>query len=206
MQWNPAAGDLFPGSLAASIGGAVWAWGLAALLGAALVPLAGERGRGRILDWLVIGIAAESLLWLGLSSVGRLWPLDVVVGASVLTAACLLVSGKRVLAAIADRETEARASGASWLARASIAIVVVVVALAFKLALFPTVFYDDLVFHVAAPRQALLTGSWPAMPGLSHTFMPAGWDATYLLPLALGGGSGPQLMNTCLLYTSPSPR
>ncbi len=195
VAFNPAAGDLFPGSLAASIGGAAWAWALAALVGATLVPLRNDRGRGRILCWLVIGIAAESLAWLGLSSIGRLWPLDVIVAAGLMTCACALVSGRRVLAALRDRGSEPPSSGTRWIETLSIAIVAVVVALAVRLALFPTVYYDDLVFHVAAPRQALLTGSWPALPGLSHTFMPAGWDAAYVLPLALGGGGGPQLMN-----------
>ena len=194
-SFNPAAGDLFPGSLVASVAGAMWAWTLAALLGAALVPLGGDRGRGRILCWLVLGVAVETLTWLGLSCVGRLGPTDVLLAAGVLTLLGALVAGRRVLAALRDRTPAEAGRRTPWLEIVSVALVVVLTALALWLALWPTVFYDDLVYHVAAPRQALLTGSWPEMPGMSYTFMPAGWDAVYLLPLALGGGSGPQLMN-----------
>jgi hypothetical protein len=195
--FNPAAGDLFPGSLAASIGGAAWAWLLAALLGATCVPLARDRGRGRILCWLVIGMAIETLAWLSLSLLGRLWPIDLIVVAGSMTVLCAAVSGRRLVAALGDREpeTSSPSDGTPWLEAVSIAIVAILLALVLRLSLLPTVYYDDLVFHVAAPRQALLTGSWPEMPGIGHTFMPAAWDAAYLLPLALGGGSGPQLMN-----------
>jgi len=196
-SFNPAAGDLFPGSLLASVAGAVWAWVLAALLGAALVPLAGERGRGRILCWLVLGVAAETIVWLGLSSVGRLGPREVLATAGGLTLLGAVLAGRRLLGALRDASPRVASTGTPWLEIVSIALLAVLAALASWLALWPTVFYDDLVYHVAAPRQALLTGSWPAMPGMHYTFMPAGWDAVYLLPLALGGGSGPQLMNAC---------
>jgi len=194
-SWNPAAGDLFPGSFVGSIAGAAWAWAIAALLGASILPLGADRGRGRILVWLVVGVAVEAHVWLALSLLNRLYPLDVVVTAGVLTVAGAAVGGRRLVATWRDPEPDAGA-GAPWIEIVAGALVIALLAIVSRFALWPTVFYDDLVYHVAAPRQALLTGAWPALPGMHFTFMPAGWDALYVLPLALGGGSGPQLMNT----------
>ncbi len=195
-SWNPAAGDLFPGSLVASVACAAWAWLIAALLGAALLPLSGDRGRWRILCWVVVGVAAETTVWLGLSLVHRLLPPYVLLTACVLTLACGIVGGRRLLAAWRDPEPVAAGPGARSIEVVAGGLVVALLAIVARFALWPTVFYDDLVYHVAAPRQALLTGTWPALSGMHYSFMPAGWDAMYVLPLALGGGSGPQILNT----------
>jgi hypothetical protein len=196
-SWNPAAGDLFAGGLVASFVGALWAWGLALVLGASLVPRPSDDPHDRgasLLSWLVVGIWAQTLVWLVLSFARQLWPATIAIAATVLTLAACAVGGRRLLAVLRAVPSAASTDPPAlrWTATAVVALVV---AVAGRLALWPTVFYDDLVYHVASPRQALLTGSWPAMPGMSFSFMPAGWDAAYLLPLALGGGVGPQLMN-----------
>ncbi len=194
------AGDLFDGSLTVSILGAAWGWLLALLTGASLLPRReDDAGGASLLTWLVIGVAVQAQLWLALGLLGMLRPAVVLGAAAVATLVGALVGGPRIRAAA--RALSAGRSdvsvrwlgGAAWLALGAFLLVV------FRLALWPTVFYDDLVYHVGVPRQALLTGSWPAMPGLHYSFMPAGWDALYVLPLALGGGNGPQLMNLIAL-------
>ncbi|HKQ61856.1 MAG TPA: hypothetical protein VJS92_11215, partial [Candidatus Polarisedimenticolaceae bacterium] len=86
--WNPAAGDLFAGGLGASFLGALWAWALALGLGASLLPRPAEPGDrgGHLLSWLVVGIWAQSLVWLVLSWAGRLWPATVLATAVILSA------------------------------------------------------------------------------------------------------------------------
>ena len=72
---NPAAADLFPGSLVLSVLGAAWAWSLALMIGSSVLRLPAEDGPGgRILSWLVVGIAVQSQIWLLLGFVGKLWP------------------------------------------------------------------------------------------------------------------------------------
>ncbi|HXV76516.1 MAG TPA: hypothetical protein VD788_09370, partial [Candidatus Polarisedimenticolaceae bacterium] len=202
MSTNPAAGDLFGGPLALSIAGAVWVWLLAWMLGAALFPL-GHRlhDRSRLLAWAVIGIAVEAQLWLVLGWFGKLWP-PIVVGVGVgITVGAALVAVPRIARELRVEGGRAVTPGRSWLAVTACAALVLFVALVLRLALWPTVFYDDLVYHLGVPRQALLTGTWPAMQGLHYSFMPAGWDATYVLPLAFGAGSAPQLMNVIALVS-----
>jgi len=204
---NPSAGDLFPGSLMLSALGALWAWLLALLLGASLLRFPEEdtdidRG-GRLLAWTVLGIVVETQVWFVLSTFGVLRPLAVVATASLLTVAGVLLGGRRLKQAwdVAAPVNSARGVtfDSAWLAAlSSIALGLFLLTVA-RLTTWPTVFYDDLVYHVAAPRQALLTGTWPAMPGMHYSFMPAGWDAAYLLPLAMGGGLGPQMMNLLCL-------
>lgn len=189
---NPLAGDVFQASLATSALGALWAWGLSLLLGAMVLPQRGlEDAGGKLLSWLVLGSALQAQLWLLLGMVGRLTPILVLSTAGALTALGGAVAGRRVL-----RQLRCRPSGArNWLFSASVLTTTAFLLVVGLLATWPTVFYDDLVYHLGLPRQALLTGHWPALPGLHYSFMPAGWDAVYVLPLALGGGNGPQLMN-----------
>jgi hypothetical protein len=221
---NPAAGDLFPGSLAWSIAGALWTWLLAVLLGATFLPLqrrvlpplkgtrdshvdlAGLAGEpdtpavSRLLSWAVLGIMVESCAWFVLSLLGWLARGPILVVALALTTAGVLCGARRVVRAareafalsIAEREPR-------WLFVAALGALGVVMAITLRLALFPSIYYDDLVYHLGLPRQALLLGSWPAMPEFYHSFMPAAWEITYLLPLCLGGGSGPQFMNVIAL-------
>ena len=84
---------------------------------------------------------------------------------------------------------------ARWVHGAAVAAIGACLVATFLLALMPTSFYDDLVYHLGLPRQALLGGSWPTLRDFHYSYMPAGWDSVYVLPLAMGGGSGPQLMN-----------
>ena len=130
-------------------------------------------------------------MWLLLGLLGRLTPTFVLGTAGVLTVLAGTVAGRRVLEALPRFPSAAR----NWLFSASALMMTAFLLVVGLLATWPTVFYDDLVYHLGLPRQALLTGHWPALPGLHYSFMPAGWDAVYVLPLALGGGNGPQLMN-----------
>ena len=198
---NPAAGDLFPGSLWMSILGAVWVWLLALHLGATLLPAKRrETGGGTILPWLVLGIAVQAQVWLLVSFTGRLWPPLVLGIAATLTVVTGLASGSRVLQAIGGPPLDVGGEGdPTWIGKASWLVLIPFFLIVARFAIWPTVFYDDLVYHLGVPRQALLTGTWPAMQGMHYSFMPAGWDAAYVLPLALGGGSGPQLMNLVTL-------
>jgi len=189
---NPVAGDVFQASLATSALGALWGWGLSLLLGAMLLPQRGFKDAGgKLLSWLVLGTALQTQLWLLLGMLGRLTPTLVLATAGALTALSSVVAGRRVLRALPRLAPSAR----NWLFSASALTTTAFLLVVGLLATWPTVFYDDLVYHLGLPRQALLTGHWPALPGLHYSFMPAGWDAVYVLPLALGGGNGPQLMN-----------
>jgi hypothetical protein len=197
---NPAAGDLFAGGLLPSVLGAVWAWLLALVIGAFLLPSnEGVHDRARILVWIVVGVAVESQVWLLIGWLGALWPVVVLATAGGLTLLGAAVTGRRILREArllwTPADAGARDPVGRWLRAAAVVATATFLLLVARLALWPTVFYDDLVYHVGLPRQALLTGSWPAMPGMHYSFMPAGWDALYLVPLSLGGGSGPQLMN-----------
>lgn len=188
---NPAAGDLFGGSLLPSVLGAAWAWLLALLIGASLVPLEDPvHDRARILVWVTIGVAVESQVWLLLSLLNSLWPPVVLSTAAGLTVLGAAAGGRRIVRPI--RIARVAVDGLSTSAWVATGLFLLLVA---RFALWPTVFYDDLVYHIGLPRQALLTGSWPAMPGMHYSFMPAGWDALYVVPLSLGGGTGPQWMN-----------
>ena len=196
---NPVAGDVFQASLATSALGALWGWGLSLLLGAMLLPQRGlEDPGGKLLSWLVLGTALQAQWWLLLGLLGRLTPTLVLGTAGALTALGGAVAGRRVLRALPRRPSGARVlqrAAGNWLFSASSLTTAAFLLVVGLLATWPTVFYDDLVYHLGLPRQALLTGHWPALPGLHYSFMPAGWDGVYVLPLALGGGNGPQLMN-----------
>lgn len=203
---NPATADLFAGGLAISFLGALWAWGLALVLGAALVGrAAGRTWREAALPWLVIGILVESQVVLFLGFAGQLFPGPLIGVAAVLTLLGAGVAWWRMRAPAAPAPESAgpeEPSGESaprWLAITSWALIALFLACVLRFATWPSIFYDDLVYHLGAPRQALLTGTWPGLPSLHYTFMPAGWDASYALPLALGGGVGPQLMNALCL-------
>src|SRR5690349_15333240 len=95
-----ARGDIFPGSVAASLAGAAWAWLVALLLGAALFRLL-RRGEGlspaaRLTAWACAGMAAQGLVDLGLSSLGILRPAVVAGAALAMLAAGLAGGGPRV--------------------------------------------------------------------------------------------------------------
>src|SRR5262245_2986800 len=101
MSWNPAPGGLFAGGLGATLLGALWACGLALLLGASLVPRQSDDPHdpgASLLSWLVVGIWAQTLLWLLLSFARQLWPATIVIAAVVLTLAGCAVGGRRLLA------------------------------------------------------------------------------------------------------------
>jgi hypothetical protein len=207
----PAArGDLFPGSLAWSVVGAAWTWGLAVLLGAALLPLAAtgdapQRRRhpavGRLLAWAVVGIAAQSVAWLALSAAGGLRPATVVLAAVAVTLAAALAGGPRLVRELAALQVAepATARASTALRVAALAGIAILLWRAAQLATIPSVHYDDLVYHLGLPRQALLLGHWPSLPSFHPSLMAAGWEITYVLPLALGGGVGPQIMNLVAL-------
>ena len=108
---NPAAGDLFPGSLLWSVVGSLWVWLLAVLLGATILPLrrrlstesagTGDAHRdgaeaqeesstppvGRLLTWAVLGIMVESYAWFLLTLPGWLGKGPIIMVAFVLTVA-----------------------------------------------------------------------------------------------------------------------
>ncbi len=156
---NPVAGDVFQASLATSALGALWGGGLSLLLGAMLLP---QRGRedtgGKLLSWLVLGTALQAQLWLLLGLLGRLTPTLVLGTAGALTALGGAVAGRRVLHALRRRPSGAR----NWLFSASTLTTTAFLLVVGLLATWPTVFYDDLVYHLGLPRQALLTGHWPS--------------------------------------------
>ena len=190
--------------LVPSFAGAAWAWLLALLLGAAVLPRL-ERLLGgdpqatpagwRLLSWAVVGIAMQSATWLAVGSLEGLSGGRVVAIAAVLSlAAGALGAGamRRAASEIRERLASARPGAQPLVLLAGFALLF---AMVLRLALVPSAYYDDLVYHLGLPSQALLTGAWPTEPWFHYSLMPAGWDASYLLPLALGGGSGPQLMN-----------
>ena len=99
--------DLFPGSLVLSLMAAGWAWALALGIGASVLRLReSDDPGGRVLSWLVIGIAIQSQAWLFLGFAGALWP-PVVLGGSHGWMRC----GRRV------RTRSGRASPPPWRAR-----------------------------------------------------------------------------------------
>ncbi len=210
------AAPLLPGSLAASVAGAAWAWALAVLLGAAVARAGasiGRRGRGAppeprcedapvaLCVHAVLGCAAWAALALAASTAGLLRPAGVLALATVATLVGAAVAGRQVLAQLraavaCGRDLLCQADAAARVALAALAAVPV---LASVHAIVPTLHYDDLVYHLGLPRQALLTGAWPAETHFHHAMMPASWEALFLVPLALGGGVGPQLMNVVAL-------
>jgi GNAT superfamily N-acetyltransferase len=189
-------GDVFEGGLALSAAAALWGWLLSLLLGAALLPERrpdGDAG-GRLLAWLVLGTAVQAQLWLVTGWLVGLTPRRVALVAALLTALCTAAAGGRIVACLRMQRKPV-----DGLFLGSSAALAIFLALTAWLAAWPTVFYDDLVYHLGLPRQALLTGGWPSLEGLHYSFMPAGWDAVYVLPLAVGAGRGPQLMNLVAL-------
>jgi hypothetical protein len=200
---SPAVPEFLPGSASLSLLGAVWVWVLALLLGAAVLPpRKDEDCGGRILTWLVVGVVIQTQVWLLLSLLESIRPATVVGVAAALTLAALVPAWRRILRVTRSGIEAARTRGAddgSRLSRTSIVILGAFLLVVARFAFWPTLRYDDLSYHLGLPRQALLTGSWPAMPGLHYSFMPAGWDSAFLLPLSLGGGSGPQLMSVIAL-------
>lgn len=201
---DAASADLISGSVAASVMGAAWTWGLALLLGAALVPrlevlLGGGRDQepvdARLLAWMAVGIPVQALGWLLLGAFGALSERSVIGGALVLTVAAAGAARGVLVAATSDVVAALAAWCGDRLRVAMTAAFGLFLLAVGGLALRPTIFYDDLVYHLGLPRQALLIGSWPAYEGYHYSFLPSGWDACYLLPLSLGGGHGPQFMN-----------
>ena len=197
---------------------------MAVLLGATILPLqrrgfspskgrhdshldfagmAGEPGAppvSRLLSWAVLGIMVESCAWFLLSLLGLLARGPILALASALTVAGALGGGRCVVTAA--RESFALRVAAREprpLFVTALGVLGVAMAITLRLAFLPSLYYDDLVYHLGLPRQALLIGSWPAIPEFYHSFMPAAWEITYLLPLCLGGGSGPQFMNVIAL-------
>jgi hypothetical protein len=210
---NPAAGHLWPGSLLWSIVAAGWVWILALLLGAGFVALPGKDAdeaeheadsrTAAWIAWSVIGIALQSWVWLLLSALGLLRPVIITTTAIALTVVGVVMGGRRVGGALRVVERFAGLNPSKqepYMLRATaLGVLVIAMIVTLRFALIPSVYYDDLVYHLGLPRQALLTGSWPSLPLFYHSFMPAAWEITYVLPLSLGGGSGPQLMNVVAL-------
>ena len=193
-------GVLLPGNLFTSVIGATGTWALALMLGHALLPAARESSRhdaiGRLLTAAIAGTTLQSLIVLALSQLGALRPLPLVCATSACAVVAAGFRGRRLLA-------ELRLAFATELplrdVRLLLTLAAVPVATAFVLASVPTAYYDDLVYHLGLPRQALITGSWPAMPGFHYSFLPSGWDSVHALPLAVGGGLGPQFRNAIAL-------
>ena len=181
MTANPAAGDLFGGSLALSIAGAVWVWLLALTLGAALLPAPNRLHDGsRLLVWPVVGVAVQTQVWLILGLFDQLWS-PVVVGVAIgLTTVAGLLAGPRIARELRATLVTGRSAGAAgpggphWIRMVAWGSVTVFIALVLRFSLWPTVFYDDLVYHLGIPRQALLTGSWPATIQFSAPGKPRG--------------------------------
>jgi hypothetical protein len=208
---NPAAGNLFPGSLTGSILGAAWAWLLALLLGASILRFrtdpeaseghtAADEAVSRLLAWTVLGIVVESYAWMLLSGLGLINRTAVLAGAAVLSGAGAILGWSPIRDALRKlRGAKLAEPKMHVLQTAAVAVLAIVLLLVIRLALMPSAYYDDLVYHLGLPRQALLTGSWPSLPEFYSAFMPASWEITYLLPLSLGGGSGPQIMNVMAL-------
>lgn len=212
---------LLPGSLLLSVLGAAAALLLSILLGAALIrsrrqppapashpDAAPEPEAEFLLDlatWLVTGIAASSFLWLLASAGGLLIPGRVLGLTALLVVVLLPLSGRRVLRAFSGLGRQVsggwRRLGPTTRLAASLPLTAILIMLAgvAVLATISTVHYDDLVYHLGLPRQGLITGQWPGLPHFHHALMPASWETSYLVPLALGGGSGPQLLNAVLL-------
>ncbi len=193
-------GVLLPGGLFASIIAAGGTWALALVLGHAILPAAREQGAddavGRLLTAAVAGTTLQSLIVLALSQFGVLRPLPLV----CTTLACAaLAAGFRGRRLIAELRLTFTAQGPPRDARLVMLLAAIPVAAAFVLASVPTVYYDDLVYHLGLPRQALITGAWPAMPGFHYSFLPSGWDSVHAFPLAVGGGLGPQFRNAIAL-------
>lgn len=181
-----------------------------------------------VLAWGVVGMASFSVVVMLLGVPGWIGPKSVLALSAVLTVGAAAIAwargcfasergvagpgaseDARTLAAptdagatTADPPPSATIEGSlvdralRWTALALLSLFMAGVA---RFALWPTIFYDDLVYHLGSPRQALLTGTWPAMPGMHYSFMPAGWDAAYVLSFAMGGGRGPQFMNVVCL-------
>lgn len=192
--------EALPGSLVWSAIGAAWTWVLAILVGAAILPRTDDRDAsvGSVLAWAVIGAAVLGHVVLVLSACNLLTPSGTLVAFGVVTVLAGGLAFRRVLRTTADALSPLAApSGGLRRGRPPLHVLVIgaTVLLAVGLACIPTTHYDDLVYHIGLPRQALLLGHWPLLPHFHHSLMPAGWDAVHVLPLALGGGAGPQLAN-----------
>jgi hypothetical protein len=192
--------SLLPGSLLASVGGAAATWALATICGHALLftrdELDADEAAGRLLTAAVAGTVLQSLLVLALSLANRLEPLALVAAALASAGLAAAWRGKRLLA---EASLALRSPRRSRMPPLPGILLAFVVALTCVLATLPTVHYDDLVYHLGLPRQALLTGSWPAQAGFHYSYFPAGWDAVHALPLAIGGGLGAQWRNAFAL-------
>jgi len=198
-------GDIFPGSVAASLAGAAWAWLVGLLLGAALFRML-RRGEElapatRLTAWTCAGMGVQGLVFLAMSFASMLRPSSVAGVALALLVLGAATGGMRVRRAVHDLVDSLRASAVASPAIEGVALVAlaVLVLVAARLSLLPTAFFDDHVYHVGLPRQALMLGHWPDAIGFHHALMPAGWQVLYVLPLSLGGGTGPQSMNVVAL-------
>lgn len=195
-----------PGGILVGVLGAAWTLLLSLVLGAALLgrldrePDGSPRaGLDAIVGWIVMGFAIQSLAWLGLSQLGALDAATLPLFAALLLVAATVLARPALSAALRNarrlrlpgRPTPESAVGFLLLTGFLVGVA--------WLASRPTLFYDDLVYHLGLPRQALLTGSWPALPDLHYSFMPGGWDAGFLLTFALGSAAGAQFLNVATL-------
>lgn len=207
MSFDAVFGELFPGSLTASFLGAAWAFLLAFLLGAALWPRLAEPSSREhdvgqaLLSWWLLGMAMMGPIVLALSAFSLMTSRALALTCASVTIACAALAGRRLLTcalrAVRGIIAEARDGGGAT--RLGMLALGGVLALTTLVASVPSVYFDDLVYHLGLPRQALILGAWPTFQHFHHSLMPAAWEAAQALPLAIGGGGGPQLMNAGVL-------